>query len=210
MSDAPVVDFDIDMFPNNTILSGNGWTCYDQSFGYTANVTASTGIFDRTAAQGMAINYGNWASVSYDKFLNYGDYDISFKAYAQPATTVMFVYVRCSANNAFFPNCYALGFGTGSAVTTAGIYKFCGGSNYSVFSNASMPAFNTNGCLVRIQMLGLVLTAWINGNLVGSYDFTGNALCSSVVFSTGTFGFISYPAGAALSPASLRPLARTI
>ena len=40
MADAPYINFDVDMYPSGLSLSGIGWTCQDQGYGFTANVRA--------------------------------------------------------------------------------------------------------------------------------------------------------------------------
>ena len=202
MTDAPVVVFDVDRYTNGVTITGNGWSCVDQNLGFCNLITTSSTPFSRYSVMATPSTAGNWVNMFYQNFTSYGDYEVSFHLKA-PAGA--YCYVRCATNNGIFPDGYSLLIPTAGVGTTASLSKVCGGSPYTMLTNASMPSFDSSNCVVRMQIVGLVLSGWINGNFVGSYDFTGNVLCSAATFTTGTFCVTGFGQSFWISPTNAAP-----
>jgi hypothetical protein len=163
------------------ISSIKGWYMYDQSGGgASANVALSSPLSGHSAQIQPASGF--WDSIQYFG-QTFGDVDFSCWV-ALPPSEAMIFHVRTQNITWWLPDSYYL-FVTALGAWSIG--KACGSNTYNLLSGNA--GYSVGKTQIRIVVKGLVVTGYLNGNLLGSHDFTGDGLCSSAAYPTGGLGF---------------------
>jgi hypothetical protein len=169
-------------YPAGTQISSlSGWVVEDQSGGSGSTLVEPGTVLPMAVARILPAS-GAWDSIQYfgEQF---GDIDLTCRV-SIPSTGQLYCFVRAQNVSYFFPDAYYL---RSDSAGNWAIGKSCGANIYDMITGSV--TLGSGGAFVRILVQGLVVTAYLDGVLLGSYDFTGNVLCSSAIFATGGIAF---------------------